>query len=117
MATHEVWKFQFPLTPVADHEYEHLIPYGSTVVHYALQNGTPTVWYEVNPKSPKTIHTFRIVMTGEPFEIDEYTRDQHHVGTFMLDWLVVHLYDLTPFEKFDVKDFVYSVAEQVGAAR
>src|SRR5688572_20263208 len=106
MATHEVWKYQFPTDRLA---YTHEIPMYARPIHYALQNGVPTVWYEVRPHAPKTKHIFKIVMTGEPFEMDEYVRDQYHVGTFMVDWLVVHLYDMTPFKSIsnsfeEVKD-------------
>jgi hypothetical protein len=110
MAIHEVWKYQFPDDRL---EYTHMIPYGAFPVHYALQNGVPTVWYEVNPANTKLPHTFKAIMTGEPFEIDEYTRDQRHVGSFMVDWLVVHIYDVTPFQAFNVKDFVFSIVDEV----
>lgn len=89
---HEVWKYQFPGNTF---KHTHYIPNGAKVVHYALQDDVPTVWYEVNPDRVKTERTFMFIMTGESFTIrDEYSPNYQHVGTFIIDWLVVHLYEV-----------------------
>lgn len=98
MSKLEIWKYQFPTENV---EHVNTIPAYARPIHYALQKGVPTVWYELNPDRPSITHHFRFIMTGEPFEMSEYTRDNYHVGTFIIDWLVIHLYDLTPLDNIN----------------
>jgi hypothetical protein len=69
------------------------LPVTSRIVHFDLQNGTPTAWYD-RPAAgdlPAETHTLIVLGTG----LQTPTGDYHHRGTALIsDGLVVlHLYE------------------------
>tara|TARA_R110000782_G_scaffold137419_1_gene229896 strand:- start:510 stop:791 length:282 start_codon:yes stop_codon:yes gene_type:complete len=68
------------------------IAQGSTPLHFALQHGEKTVWYEVPHESSENLETvnceFRIAGTGHRIDSTEWT----YLGTLFEDVFVWHCY-------------------------
>jgi len=71
---------------------ELILPHGSTVVCVHEQNGTPTLWIEINLNAgaPMEKTTFRIVGTGG---LMKHGNDQY-IGTCFIDEFVWHVYKI-----------------------
>ncbi len=81
-----IWKF--PLSPpIFSPSLDSRMPEGAQILHVDVQDGSPMLWALVDPTRPRVIRDLRIVPTGSPVT-GEY------VGTFQLERLVFHLFDL-----------------------
>lgn len=71
--------------------YPQLIPMleDATVIHFAMQGETPTIWVLVDPHSPiKEARNFVIMGTG--YDLD---KELHYIGTTQHGDFVWHLFE------------------------
>jgi len=87
-----IWKYPLRLT---EHQYFE-IPVRAIPLCIELQNGTPTIWFEVETTNPKKDRSIRIIGTGEELDFSEL---YHYLGSFLIaeDSLVFHVYVETSF--------------------
>lgn len=79
--------YKYPLEFVA-HPQLVMLPEGATVIHFAMQGETPTIWVLVDPDSPmKEARNFVIVGTG--YDLD---KELHYIGTTQHGAFVWHLF-------------------------
>ena len=72
-----VHKYDLPMHGFVTHR----LPDGFEVIHVETQAGSPRVWLHVPEGTKPAVQVrFRIIMTGEAIDLNEYT----HIGTFML---------------------------------
>jgi hypothetical protein len=92
MTNRTVWKYPLSLDPVAVQftQVKH-IPAGARLVHCAVQDDLPTLWYEVDPDADTVTHRFQIFGTGHGPIGDHLS----HIGTVLLadGQLVLHVYE------------------------
>lgn len=90
MAT--IWKF--PIVPYDEHGMITArpvidMPYGARILALQTQDGTPTLWALVDPRSPLAPRTFLITFTGYTVPDDA----GRYVGTWQSDLFVFHLFE------------------------
>lgn len=78
-----IWKF-----PIRESNYEIKVPRSATVVHVALQDGTPTIWAEIDLAQEFVVRHVSIIGTGQPIFGDGWA----HVGTVLDGIWVWHVY-------------------------
>lgn len=85
-----VWKYPI----VVEHEFEIRMPGEATVLSVQMQGEQPTIWVLCDPSTRQKIRKFRLVGTGQPFNVP-HGEDLFFIGTFqMLDGaLVFHLFE------------------------
>lgn len=71
--------------------FEIEMPRGAKVLTVQLQQGTPCIWAQVDPKQPMDKRQFRLAGTGHP--LDESTR-REYIGSFQMsnETLIFHLF-------------------------
>ena len=80
-----VWKFEIP-----NAENDVRLPAGSTLRHFAVQNGVPFVWAEVDTDAGVIERrTLVIVGTGQPVP-----DGAHYIDTCLEGPFVWHLYEM-----------------------
>lgn len=80
-----VWKYPLALRSGAQRV---TLPEGAILRHVHAQ-GTPTLWFEVDPRQRPEDRLFAIFATGEPFG-----PDGSYLGTVHIDWMVWHVYEV-----------------------
>jgi hypothetical protein len=72
---------------------EHAVTMPGSAVsrHFAMQNGKPCVWYELDTSLVSTVRHYRIYGTGWPFNSDPRWS---YVGTTQDGPFIWHLYEL-----------------------
>jgi hypothetical protein len=68
------------------------MPLNSLCLHFADQDGVPTIWAEVDVEQPVASKSFKIVGTGHLLDVDPAHR--RYVGTYHSGPFVWHLYEL-----------------------
>lgn len=86
--TRQIWKFQFDLSE----SLTIMMPKQAQIIKVENQNGFPCIWAIVDTNAPKQERRFMVVWTGHPFD---YGHDVFHVGTFVQEQFVWHLFELT----------------------
>lgn len=66
------------------------LPEGAEILHVGQQAGGPVLWAKVDPEANLQERTFKVVMTGEPFD----SLGLEHLGTVMIGPLVVHVFEV-----------------------
>lgn len=68
----------------------HGLPIGAKIVHFAMQHGMPTIWYEFdeNNRHGTQMRIFQVVGTGQPV-----AQHLQHRGTTIDGTFVWHLYE------------------------
>ncbi len=84
-----VWKFPLELSNFVQ---EISLPNTNCFLHAAMQDGTPTAWFEVDPAQPKMTIPVRIFGTGQAIVEDD--AQFRHMATFMHGIYVWHLYEI-----------------------
>ncbi len=87
-----IWKFEIPNLSGLN---EIAIPVGGTILHFALQHGTPCIWVlvDVEPKQSNEIRKFIIIGTGHKIPEDIQLQ---YVDTIQMvnGFLVWHLFEV-----------------------
>ena len=68
------------------------IPCGAEVLHFAMQDGEPTIWVMVNPEKEKEDRTFSAFETGHWLFIGANASD--YIGTCFDGEFILHLFEL-----------------------
>ena len=88
MADKVIWKF--PLEGWADGVVEIRVPaLGTRPVLVGEQDGTPCLWFEVDPSLGGYLRAFQVVGTGQP------TPRGRWLGSWQVPPFVWHMYELT----------------------
>lgn len=92
-----IYKYQLPTA--APSETVLKIHYGAEFLKLDVQKDIITLWYQVPLDSYETmtLHTFKIVWTGKPFEA-KVIEDVYLGSAQTSDGLVWHVYDITDRE-------------------
>jgi len=67
------------------------MPIGAKFLSIQSQDGKPVMWFLVNAAMSKEFRRFRVIGTGQEFNIDQ--TDQY-LGTFQIGGFVGHLFEL-----------------------
>lgn len=84
LARREVWKY-----PLSQVEQTVAIPDGARAVHAAMQNDSPTLWFELDPTSAPVDRKFVVVGTGWPLPAEG-----EHRGSLLDGMFVWHIYEV-----------------------
>jgi hypothetical protein len=83
-----IWKYD--LTPIAN-RFELLMPVGAIILTLQLQDEKPVLWALVDSEAKKERREFRLLMTGQPFELQGNYR---YIGTYQFQYeLVFHIFE------------------------
>ena len=85
---HTIWKFHVPSSDTFTLE----LPARARFLDVQVQQGTPVLWFLVDPDADKVMRRFVLCGTGKPVPEAELLT---HLGTFQLylNQLVVHLFE------------------------
>ena len=83
-----IWKY--PITIGADEEF--VMPKGSTVLHFGVQNDEPRIWVLIDTNAENESRRFVTYGTGHPIK----HANLEHIGTILMwnDSLVWHLFEV-----------------------
>lgn len=81
-----IWKHVFE---IAD-RFTAILPVGFRIVHVALQDGCPCLWFECDPAATRCDYTFAVVGTGHQIISPIW----HYYGTIQQPPFVWHLYGI-----------------------
>jgi hypothetical protein len=79
--------FKYPFT---DGQNSFAMPRGARILHLATQNGTPTLWAEVDTEQPGEVREFRVIGTGH--EVPPLPCE--YIGTYLSGPFVWHVYEI-----------------------
>jgi len=84
----QIWKYNFG--SLGQHDLA--LPRGASVLHFAVQDNTFTIWALVDPSQKKRdVRRFEIIGTGQ----DTERRSFEYMGTIQDNRLVWHLFEVT----------------------
>lgn len=93
-----IWKFPVSVDGGPLHVN---MPSHARLLTVQMQEDVPTLWAEVDPSEEIEERVFAWGTTGNPLPapLSPYG-GRRYVGTVQVTWLVLHLYELTPEERF-----------------
>jgi hypothetical protein len=80
-----IWKYQ--VKPRFDLD----LPEDALVLSVQVQGEEAQMWVLLDPEAPKVKRTFDAIPTGRRFDASH----MHYIGTFQMDWMVFHLFEVT----------------------